>query len=157
MPFGLKNALATFQRMMDNALRGLNRKICIVYLDDIVVFGSTVEEHNQNLVTLFERLRQTGLKLQPDKREYLKPELEYLGHVIIKNGVKPNPTKLQATAEFRISRSATEVQSFLGLSGYYRKFIKKYSTIAKPLIELTKISNTLRWTSECQGRDHSTN
>ena len=151
MPFGLKNAPATFQRMMDNALRGLNGKIFMVYLDDIVVLGSTVEEHNQNLVTLFERLRQTGLKLQPDKCEYLKSELEYLGHVITKDGVKPNSAKLQAVVEFRIPKSATEVKSFLGLSGYYRNFIKNYSTIAKPLTELTKISNTFMWTSECQG------
>ena len=147
MPFGLKNALATFQRMMNNALRGLNGKICMVYLDDIVVFGSTVEERNENLVTLFEILRQTGLKLQPNKSEYLKPELEYLGHVITKDGVKPTPAKLQAVAEFRIPKSATEFKSFLGLSGYYRKFIKNYSTIAKPFTELTKILNTFRWTS----------
>ena len=76
----------------------------MVYLDDIVVFGSTLEEYNQNLVTLFEKLRQTGLKLQSDKCEYLKPELKYLGHVITKDGVKPNPAKLQAVAEFRIPK-----------------------------------------------------
>ena len=135
MPFGFKTAPATFQRMMDNALRGLNGKICMVYLDDIVVFDSKVEEHNQNLVTLFERQRQTGLKLQFDKCQYLKPKLEYLGHVITKDAIKLNSAKLQAVAEFRIPNNVTEVKSFLGLLGYYRKFIKNYSTIAKPPCE----------------------
>ena len=150
MPFGLKNAPATFQRMMDNALKGQNGKICMVYLDDIIVFGTSIEKHNKNLVTLFERLRQTGLKLQPDKCEYLRPEIEYLGHVITKDGVRPNPAKLKAVAEFPIPKSPTHVKSFLGLSGYYRKFIKNYATVAKPLMELTKISNPFSWTHECQ-------
>ena len=79
MPFGLKNAPATFQRVMDKALRGLIGNVCFVYLDDIVVFGETLKQHNEKLVMLFERLRETGLKLQPDKCEYLKPELAYLG------------------------------------------------------------------------------
>ena len=90
MPFGLKNAPASFQRMMDSALRGLIGKICFVYLDDIVVFGRTLKEHNENLITLFERLRATGLKLQPDKCEFLCPELEYLRLLITENGVKLN-------------------------------------------------------------------
>ena len=100
MPFGLKNAPATFQRMIDNALSGLIGKICFAYLDDIIVFGSTMQEHNKNLVTLFDRLRQTGLKLQPDKCEYLRPELEYLGHVITADGVKPNQNKIKAVMDF---------------------------------------------------------
>ena len=150
MPFGLKNAPATFQRMMDNALRGLIGKICFAYLDDIIVFGSTLEDHNRNIVTLFERLRKTGLKLQPDKCEYLRPELEYLGHVITSEGVKPNSEKIKAVVNFKLPTTPTEVKSFLGLSGYYRKFILNYSTIAKPLTELTKENSTFKWTIQCQ-------
>lgn len=101
MPFGLKNAPATFQRMMDTALRGLIGKTCFVYLDDIVVFGTTLQEHHENLIILLNRLRSTGLKLQPDKCEYLRPELEYLGHLITKDGVKPNPEKLKAIRDFK--------------------------------------------------------
>lgn len=81
MPFSLKNAPATFQRMI-NALKGLINKICVVYLDDIEVFGPSIDKQNKYLVTVFERLRQPSLKLQPDKCKYLRPELEYLGHVI---------------------------------------------------------------------------
>lgn len=135
--------------MINNALKGLINKICVDYLDDIVVFGSTIEEHNRNLVTLFDRLRQTGLKLQPDKCKYLRPELEYLGHVITADGVKPNPKKIKAVLDFPKHRSATNIKSFLGLSGHYRKFIKDYSTIAKPLTELTKINQEYNWTQEC--------
>ena len=150
MPFGLKNAPATFQRMMDTALKGLIGKICFVYLDDIVVFGSTMEQHNQNIVILFERLRKTGLKLQPDKCEFLRPELEYLGHVITKDGVKPNPKKLEAVMNFKRPSNVTEVKSFLGLAGYYRKFIQNFSSKAKQLTELTKDKTTFYWTSECE-------
>ena len=110
MPFGLKNAQATFQRMMDEALRGLVEKISFVYLDDIVVFGCTLEKHNKNVFELFERLRQTGLKLLPDKCEYLRPKLKYLGHVITKDGVKPNPAKLEAVENFKQPRNVTETQ-----------------------------------------------
>ena len=148
MPFGLKNAPATFQRMMDNALRGLVGKYCFVYLDDIVVFGKTLQEHNDNLRLLLQRLRETGLKLQPDKCEYLRPELEYLGHLITAKGVKPNPAKTEAVKNFKQPKDVTEIQSFLGLAGYYRKFIKNFSHIAKPLTELTKKNNTFYWTDK---------
>ncbi|XP_043474040.1 uncharacterized protein LOC122506110 [Leptopilina heterotoma] len=150
MPFGLKNSPATFQRMINTALNGLINKICMVYLDDIVVYGSSIEEHNKNLVLLFERLRHTGLKLQPDKCEFLRPELEYLGHLVTKDGIKPNPNKTKAVSEFKVPHNRTSLKSFLGLSGYYRKFIKNYSTIAKPLTELTKESKQFIWTPDCQ-------
>lgn len=130
LPFGLKNSPPTFQRMMDTALKGLIGKICFAYLDDIVVFGSTLEEHYRNVVVILERLRVTGLKLQPDKCEFLRPELEFLGHVITEEGVKPNPNKNSAVRDLKQPRNQKEVISFFGLSGYYRKFIKNYSTIA---------------------------
>ena len=143
MPFCLKNAPATFQRMMDNALRGLIGKIYLAYLDDVIVFVSTLEDYSRDIVTLFERLRKIGLMLQPDKCEYLRPELEYLGHVITSKGVKPNSEKIKAVVNFKLPTTLTEVKRFLGLSGYYRKFIINYSTIAKPLTELTKEKSTL--------------
>ena len=126
MPFGLKNAPAIFRRMMDNALGGLIGKLCFVYLDDILVFGSTLQEHNKNMIDLFDRLQKTGLKLQPDKCDYLWPELKYLGHLITKDGVKPNPAKIQAVRDFKTPQNVTQIESFLGLAGYYRKFIKNF-------------------------------
>lgn len=146
MPFGLKNAPATFQRMMDVALRGLVNKYCFVYLDDIIIFGNTIQQHNDNLAIVLQRLLELGLKIQPDKCEFLKPELEYLGHVITEKGIKPNNKKLEAVANFKQPKNPTDVKSFLGLSGYYRKFIKNFSKIAKPLTELTKKNNPFKWT-----------
>ena len=150
MPFGLKNSPAMFQRMMDTALRGLICKTCFVYLYDVVVFGSSLQEHNENLVIFFQRLRQTGLKLQPDKCEYLLPELKYLGHVIKEEGVKPNPNKIQAVRDLKRPSNPTDVKSFLGLAGYYQKFVKTFSIRAKPIIEVTKETHPFQWTSECE-------
>lgn len=150
MPFGLKNGPPTFQRMMDTAFRGLIGKICFVYMDDIVVFGSTIEEHNQNCAILFERLRAVGLKLKPEKCKFLRPELEYLGHVISSEGVSPNPEKLSAVQDFRRPSNVKEVQSFLGLCGYYRKFIKNFATVAHPLYRLTRKNVPFIWSDICE-------
>ena len=150
MPFGLKNAPATFQRMMDTALRGLINKHCFVYLDDIIIFGQSIEENNSNLAIILQCLRELGLKIQPDKCEFLKPELEYFGHIVTAEGVKPNPQKLEAVSNFKQPRNPTDIKSFLGLAGYYRKFIRNFSKIAKPLTELTKKETPFHWTDKTQ-------
>ena len=87
MPFGLKNAPAYFQRLMNSVLLGLNKKQCFVYIDDIIIYGSSLDDHNRKLVNVFKRLRKNNLKLQPHKFEFLKSSCEYLGHEITKNGV----------------------------------------------------------------------
>ena len=94
MPFGLKNAPATFQRMMDNAFRGIIGSKCFAYIDDIVISGETIQQHNQNMEDVLQRIKQLRLRLEPSKCNYLKPEIEYLGHIISEEGVKPNPEKL---------------------------------------------------------------
>jgi len=149
MPFGLKNAPSTFQRVMDNIMRGLNNEICLVYMDDIIVYSSTLEEHIQRLSTVFKRLRKSNLKLQPDKCEFLKREVAYLGHVITKDGVKPNPDKISAVTNFPIPKSIKDIQSFLGLSGYYRRFISNYSKITKPLTALLKKDIPFNFDQNC--------
>lgn len=146
MPFGLKNAPATFQRMMDTALRGLVNVNCFVYLDDLI-FGDTIQKHNQNLAIVLQRLKELGFRIQPDKCEFLKRELEYLVTV---DGVKPNPEKIKAMKDFRTHKNLTEVQSFLGLTGYYKKCIRNFSKIAKPLIELNKKDISFYWTNKQQ-------
>ena len=150
MPFGLKNAPPTFQRMMNKGLKGLIGNNCFVYIDDIIVYGKTIEEHNKNLRILFERLRQVGLKLQPDKCEYLRPELEYLGHVISEHGIQPNPDRIEKVRTYPIPKTPKEIKQFLGLVGYYRKFIKDFSKVAKPLTRLLQKSSIFQWTSEQQ-------
>lgn len=138
MPFGLQNAPSTFQRMMDSVLAGLQNYICLVYLDDIIIFSSSLQEHIKNCRLVFERLRKFNLKIQLDKSEFLKHEVDYLGHVITGKGVKPNPEKIRAIQDFPIPKTPTQIKSFLGLLGYYRKFIKDFSKITKFLTACLK-------------------
>ena len=150
MPFGLKNAPATFQRMMDRTFHGLIGINCFVYIDDIVIFGETINEHNKNLKIVLQQIQKLGLKLEPTKCEFLKPELEYLGHLITADGIKPNPVKIEAIKNFKKLENVKDVQSFLGLAGYYRKFIKNFSSIAKPLTKLTQKDIIFDWTPNCE-------
>nr|AAM11674.1 pol protein [Drosophila melanogaster] len=138
MPFGLKNAPATFQRCMNNLLRPLLNKNCLVYLDDIIVFSTSLEEHLQSLEAVFEKLSQANLKLQLDKCEFLRQETTFLGHVITKDGIKPNPEKIKAIQDYPLPSKPKEIKAFLGITGYYRKFIPNFSDIAKPLTKCLK-------------------
>lgn len=133
MPFGLKTAPATFQRTIDNVLRGLQGIHCLVYLDDIIIYSSSLQEHLAKLRTVFDRLRQTNLKIQLDKSEFLRKEVLYLGHTITSDGLKPNNDKIKAILEYPLPRTTTEIKSFLGLIGYYRKFIKDFAKITQPM------------------------
>lgn len=143
MPFGLKNAPSTFQRVMDSVLRGIQNECCIVYLDDIIIFSTSLQEHIQKLTTVFERLRQFNFKIQLDKSEFLQKEVNYLGHVITPNGIKPNPDKIKAILDFPIPRTPKELKSFLGLLGYYRKFIQNFAQLTKPMTSRLKKDNKI--------------
>lgn len=143
MPFGLKNAPATFQRVMDDVLRGLQNDICLVYLDDIIVFSTSLQEHIERLRLVFERLRQSNLKIQLDKSEFLQKEVDYLGHVVTPEGVKPNPLKIEAILKYPIPSTTKQIKGFLGLLGYYRKFIPNFAKITKPLTQCLKKDATI--------------
>lgn len=138
MGFGLKGAPATFQRIMDSILRGIQNETCLVYLDDIIIFSTSLQEHITRLKEVFSRLRDANLKLQLDKCEFLRKEVTYLGHVITPEGVKPNPEKIKAIKKYPIPKNTTQLKGFLGLLGYYRKFIKDFSKIALPLTKRLK-------------------
>lgn len=133
MPFGLKNAPATFQRMMNNVLREHVNKICVIYMDDILVFSTSLQEHLINLEKIFKTLREANLKVSLNKSDFLRKETEFLGHIVTKDGIKPNPNKVDGIKKQTIPKTVREIQSFLGLSGYYRKFIPDYAKIAKPM------------------------
>lgn len=133
MPFGLKNAPATFQRLMNNILKDFIGKICHVYLDDIIIFSTSLEEHIISVRKIFQTLQNANLKVQLDKSEFLKKETEFLGHIITTEGIKPNPNKIKAIQDFKIPKTTKQIKSFLGLVGYYRKFIKDFAKVAKPL------------------------
>lgn len=138
MPFGLKNAPSTFQRVMDNVLRGLSNETCLVYLDDIIIFSTSLQEHIDRLKNVFDRLRKSNFKVQLDKSEFLQKSVAYLGHIITPDGVKPNPDKIRAIQNFPIPNTPKEIKSFLGLLGYYRRFIKDFAKITKPLTSCLK-------------------
>ena len=138
MPFGATNAPATFQRLMEECLGDLNLNWCIVYLDDVIVFSSTPEEHLERLEAVFKKLSDAGLKLKPSKCKFFQSSLTYLGHLISEEGIATDPSKIQAVKEWPVPESVSQVKSFLGFVGYYRRFIKGFSKIARPLYALTK-------------------
>ena len=142
MSFVLKAAPATVQRMMNSVLRNSIGDS----MDDILVLGETLHEHNSKLREVFEHLRKYNIKLEPDKCEFLKPELSYLGHVVTPYGVKPDFKKIEAVIKFPTPQNTKDVKSFLGLAGYYRKFIADFSSISKPLTELLKKNVDWQWT-----------
>ena len=150
MPFGLCNAPATFQRLMDLVLAGLQWNNCLVYLDDVLIIGRTFEEHLKNLELVFDRLRKAGLKLKPSKCDICKKQVNYLGHVVSADGIATDPSKTEKVDKWPIPTSQREVQQFLGLVSYYRRFIRDFATIAKPLHGLTEKNTQFRWTEQCQ-------
>ena len=133
MPFGLSNAPATFQRLMEAVMGDLNFSALLLYLDDILVFSTTYEEHLQRLEVVFKRLRQHGLKIKPSKCHLLRTECKYLGHVVSAQGVATDPSKTEVIWRWPRPTNERELRSFLGLAGYYRRFVKGFSKIAAPL------------------------
>ncbi|XP_033362977.1 uncharacterized protein LOC117241106 [Bombus vosnesenskii] len=146
MHFGLKNAPATFQRLMNSVLSGLQGIELFVYLDDIVIYSRSLQEHEIIFNKLMERLRTAKLRLQPDKCEFLRHEVNYLGHIISEDGVKPDPKKVEAVSKFPRPKRAKNIKQFLGLAGYYRRFIPDFSKVAKPLTKLLKKDTPFKWT-----------
>jgi len=130
MPFGLKGAPATFQHLMFTVFSGMQGLRCLLYLDDIVVFGETLKVHNDKLRDVIARLRIHNLKLQRDKCEFLRKEFTYLGHKLTTQGLFPDPDKVRAVREFPILTNTRYLKGFFGLAGYYRKFIPNFSKIA---------------------------
>ena len=150
MPFGLVNAPATFQRLMEAVLVGLAGNKCLVYLDDVLVIGCSLEEHNQNLVEVLGRIRTAGLRLKPKKCRFAQTEVEYLGHIVSAAGVSTDPKKLEAVRSFPTPADVRMLRSFLGLASYYRRFVHNFSRVARPLHLLTRKDVPFEWTPECQ-------
>ncbi|CAN2387863.1 Reverse transcriptase (RNA-dependent DNA polymerase), partial [Pristimantis euphronides] len=138
MPFGLSNAPGTFQRLMEKCLGDLNFESVLIYLDDIIVYSHTFEEHLQRLEQVFDRLKKHGLKIKPKKCHLFQEEIEYLGHSVSKHGVKPSPEKVAAVQQWPTPTTLRELRAFLGIAGYYRRFIKDFAKIAGPLHELLR-------------------
>ena len=141
MPFGLCNAPPTFQRLMQNCLGELNLTYCLIYLDDVIVFSDTPEEHLRRMHVVFDRLHEHGLKLKPSKCEVFKSEINYLAHHVSRKGVLPSKKNLELIAQCPPPDTYTKVKSFVGFVGHYRHFIKGFAKIAAPLYDLTSGDN----------------
>ena len=150
MPFGMTCAPSVFQRLMDCVLAGLSYITCLVYVDDIIVFSRTFEEHVSRLDEVFCRIRQANLKLKPSKCSLFQRQVEFLGHLVSGDGIAMQPDKIEAIRTWPECRNVTEVRAFLGTCGYYRRFIKDFSVIASPLYELLKKNEPFKWTDEQQ-------
>uniref|UniRef100_A0A8C7XN19 ribonuclease H n=1 Tax=Oryzias sinensis TaxID=183150 RepID=A0A8C7XN19_9TELE len=158
MPFGLCNAPATFQRLMQQCLNGQIAQSLLLYLDDIIIYSPDFSSHLQHLDEVFGRLWQHGLKLRPDKCRLFQQEVKFLGHIVDRSGVRPDPEKVKAVQDWPIPSTIKGVRAFLGLAGYYRRFVAGFANIARPLnsllvgIPATKRSGTQRivWTPDCK-------
>lgn len=176
MPQGISGAPATFQRLMERAVGDMHLLQVIVYLDDLIVFGRTLEEHEERLMKVLDRLEEFGLKLSVDKCQFCQPSVKYVGHIVSADGVTPDPEKVKAVKEWKIPHDLKSLRSFLGFCGFYRRFVKNYSKIVRPLTELTrgyapvrgkrKVAKKVeyfhekesfgeRWTDECTEAFHS--
>lgn len=136
LPFGLSNSPATFQRLMEDCLGDLHLRICLIYLDDLIVFADTYEEHLRRLEKVFVRLRECNLKLSPKKCNFFKTRVKYVGHIVSERGVEADPDKIQKIIDWPKPTTPEEVRKFLGFAGYYRKFVQGFATIARPLTNL---------------------
>lgn len=125
MPMGLKTSPSAFSRVMSLATSGLNYEKCFIYLDDLVCFGRNLDDHNKNLIDVFARLRKVNLKLNPNKCQFLKKEILYLGHTISSEGILPDANKIEVIKTYPTPKNTDEVRRFVAFCNYYRKFIKK--------------------------------
>jgi hypothetical protein len=138
MPFGLCSAPASFQRMMHKVLSSENWERCLIYIDDVLIFGKTEHEHFQRLRSILQRIREAGLKLSPEKCVFMKKEVEFLGHTISKEGIKTSNSKIEKILKWPTPTNEEQLRSFLGICGYYRRYIKGYCYLAAPLEKLCK-------------------
>ena len=154
MPFGLTNALAVFQRLMQTVLMGLNpvgrKQFVSVYIDDVLVFSQSLDEHLAHLRLVIQKIQDAGLKLKPSKCQFVREEVEYLGHVLTPEELKTNTRLVESVTNYPRPQNSKEVKQFLGLSSYYRRFIRQFAAIAQPLTALTQNGVTFDWTKDCQ-------
>ena len=150
MPQGFRSAPAVFQSLMDTLLRGISFKYVMVYIDDICIFSPTFEKHMDHLREVLSRIRRANLKLHPKKCQFAVKKVGYLGHVLTPEGVSPNPDKVEAISSYPVPKKIKHVRAFLGMAGYYRKFVQNYSELARPLYDLTKKDASFIWTDDCQ-------
>ncbi len=148
MPFGLCNAPATFQRLMDRVLSGLKWSMCLVYLDDVLIFSRDFPEHLRRLDLVLGAIQSAGLVLNLEKCQFCVKEIPFLGHVLTSCGIKPSNDKVRAILEYRRPKETSSLRSFLGLIGYYRRFVPDFAALECPLAALLRKNAVWKWTKE---------
>lgn len=148
LPFVVKIAFAVFQQIIDAMMAGLKRTYG--FQDDITVNGRTIDEHNENLIALFERINEWGFRIRHDKCEFMMKQIEYLGFLIDEHGRRPNRAKVEAIAQMPEPHDVTTVKSFLGMINYYSHFVKEMNDLRAPLDRLLCKDATFEWTDECR-------
>jgi hypothetical protein len=148
--FGLTNAPVVFMCLMNGVFRDYLDKFVIVFLDDILVYSKTEEEHEQHLRMVLQVLREHQLYAKLSKCSFYQRKIHYLGHIISKEGIVVDPEKVEAIREWSAPRNVVEVRSFMGLAGYYRRFIARFSKIAHPITSLQRKEKKFQWTEECE-------
>ncbi|MCP4491325.1 MAG: RNA-directed DNA polymerase, partial [Gammaproteobacteria bacterium] len=147
---GLKTAGSFFQQLMNKVFNGVLDEGIFCYLDDVCIATSSIEEHTEKLVEVLTRLRGVLLKLKPKKCILLADEAKYLGHIVTREGLKPDPGKTECIATYPVPRNLTEMRRFVGMASYYRKFIQGFAAISHPLRKLTEKGVVFDWSTACQ-------
>ena len=150
MSFGLTNAPAYFMSMMNKVFMEFLDKFVVVLIDDILIYSKNEEEHKEHLRLVLEKLKEHQLYAKFSKCEFWLKKVGFLGHVISAEGIAVDPSKVEAVTEWKAPTSVGEIRSFLGLAGYYRRFIENFSKIAKPMTELLKKDTKFKWTEDCE-------
>jgi hypothetical protein len=150
MPFGLCNATATFQRLMEMILAGLQWNICIIFVDDVIVHGRNFREKIDRLKIILLKIEEAGLKLKPSKCHLFRTSVIFLGHIVSAEGVLPDPANIEKVQNLAVPSNCTDVRKVLGLMNYYRRFVQSYSDKARPIIQLTRKDETFIWSDQCQ-------
>ena len=150
MPQGLAGSPATFSRLVEAVFRGLNWHCCLAYLDDIIIFSNNFDDHLKHLKLVLDRLAEANLKAKPQKCHFACKRVKYLGHLVSPQGISPDPQKLEAVQSHKQPQNLRELRHFLGLTGFYRKFVQGYSHIARPLHCLTQKDVPFIWTDACE-------
>ncbi|XP_031120625.1 uncharacterized protein LOC116023756 [Ipomoea triloba] len=150
MPFGVTNAPGTFMDLMNRIFLPYLDKFVVAFIDDILVYSKTPEDHEKHLRIVLQTLREKKLFAKLSKCEFWKREVSFLGHIITEEGIAVDPAKIRAVIEWEAPKSITEIRSFLGLAGYYRRFVQDFSKIARPLTNLLKKTTKYNWSEECE-------
>ena len=150
MPFGLNNSASTFQRTMELVLQGLQWVTCLIYIDYIIVFGANFDQHMQRVEEVLDRIRQAGLKLKAAKSNLLQKEVVFLGHVVSGEGIKPCPTNITKIIDWPRPKTAKQIRQFVAMGSYYRRYIRGFASIVRPMVELTRNNRKFVWDEACE-------